>query len=186
MSRVSGVDSTLPESYTHGEIEAQKQIKILNKYLRGYVPGFKDMEVERVMPFLGIRESRVMVGKYVLTAEDILSSKRFDDVITVAGYPVDIHHSTGADCTMLFAKDNHDIPYRCLVPEKVEGLLVAGRCSSFTHEAMAGTRVMSTCMALGQAAGTAAMIALEDGVLPSEVDVKKVQKKLLEEGAFLG
>lgn len=186
MSRVSGVDSTLPESYTHGEIEAQKQIKILNKYLRGYVPGFKDMEVERVMPFLGIRESRVMVGKYVLTAEDILSSKRFDDVITVAGYPVDIHHSTGADCTMLFAKDNHDIPYRCLVPEKVEGLLVAGRCSSFTHEAMAGTRVMSTCMALGQAAGTAASTALEDGVLPSEVDVKKVQKKLLEEGAFLG
>lgn len=186
MSRVSGVDSTLPESYTHGEIEALAQIKVLNRYLRGYVPGFKDMEVERIMPFLGIRESRVMVGKYVLTAEDILSSRRFEDVITVAGYPVDIHHSTGADCTMLFAKDNHDIPYRCLVPEKVEGLLVAGRCSSFTHEAMAGTRVMSTCMALGQAAGTAARIALASGVLPSEVDVPAVQAALRAEGAYLG
>ncbi len=186
MSRVSGVDSTLPESYTFGEIEARKQIYRINEYLRKYVPGFENLEVEKVAPFLGIRESRVMVGKYVLTAEDILTSRRFDDVITVAGYPVDIHHSTGSDCTMLFAKDNHDIPYRCLVPAKVENLLVAGRCSSFTHEAMAGTRVMSTCMGLGQAAGTAARIALADGVKPSEVDVKKVQEELREEGAYLG
>ena len=186
MSRVSGVDSTLPESYTFGEIEARRQMYRINEYLRKYVPGFENLEVEKVAPFLGIRESRVMVGKYVLTAEDILTSRRFEDVITVAGYPVDIHHSTGSDCTMLFAKDNHDIPYRCLVPEKVENLLVAGRCSSFTHEAMAGTRVMSTCMALGQAAGTAACIALSDGVKPSEVNVKEVQKELLEEGAFLG
>ena len=186
MSRVSGVDSTLPESYTFGEIEARKQMYRINEYLRKYVPGFENLEVEKVAPFLGIRESRVMVGKYVLTAEDILTSRRFDDVITVAGYPVDIHHSTGSDCTMLFAKDNHDIPYRCLVPAKVENLLVAGRCSSFTHEAMAGTRVMSTCMGLGQAAGTAARIALADGVKPSEVDVKKVQEELREEGAYLG
>ena len=186
MSRVSGVDSTLPESYTFGEIEARKQIYRINEYLRKYVPGFENLEVEKVAPFLGIRESRVMVGKYVLTAEDILTSRRFDDVITVAGYPVDIHHSTGSACTRLFAKDNHDIPYRCLVPAKVENLLVAGRCSSFTHEAMAGTRVMSTCMGLGQAAGTAARIALADGVKPSEVDVKKVQEELREEGAYLG
>ncbi|MBR6932407.1 MAG: FAD-dependent oxidoreductase [Bacteroidales bacterium] len=186
MSRVSGVDSTLPESYTFGEIEARRQMYRINEYLRKYVPGFENLEVEKVAPFLGIRESRVMVGKYVLTAEDILTSRRFEDVITVAGYPVDIHHSTGSDCTMLFAKDNHDIPYRCLVPEKVENLLVAGRCSSFTHEAMAGTRVMSTCMALGQAAGTAACIALADGVKPSEVNVKEVQTELLKEGAFLG
>ena len=186
MSRVSGVDSTRPESYTFGEIEARKQIYRINDYLRGYVPGFKNLEVEKVAPFLGIRESRVMVGKYILTAEDILQSRRFEDVITVAGYPVDIHHSTGSDCTMLFAKDNHDIPYRCLVPEKVEGLLVAGRCSSFTHEAMAGTRVMSTCMALGQAAGAAARIALDEGVLPSQVNVAEVQKDLRKEGAYLG
>ena len=186
MSRVSGVDSTRPESYTFGEIEARRQMYRINAYLRRYVPGFKDLEVEKVAPFLGIRESRVMVGKYVLTAEDILESRRFDDVVTVAGYPVDIHHSTGSDCTMLFAKDNHDIPYRCLVPEKVGGLLVAGRCSSFTHEAMAGTRVMSTCMALGQAAGAAARIALDEGVAVADVDVKAVQKDLLANGAFLG
>ena len=85
MSRVSGVDSTLPESYTFGEIEARRQMYRINEYLRKYVPGFENLEVEKVAPFLGIRESRVMVGKYVLTAEDILTSRRFEDVITVAG-----------------------------------------------------------------------------------------------------
>ena len=87
---------------------------------------------------------------------------------------------------MLFCDDAYDIPYGVLVPEHIEGLLVAGRCSSMDHEAMAATRVMSTCMALGEAAGTAARIAIADGVLPSGVDVKKVQAALLESGAYLG
>lgn len=186
MTRVSGTDSTDPASYTRGEITAHKQMKDVTAYLKKYVPGFEDAYVDKVAPFMGIRESRVIVGKYVLTAEDVLSMKKFDDVICVAGYPVDIHHSTGGDCTMLFTKDAYDIPYRVLVPEKIEGLLVAGRCSSMNHEAMAGTRVMSTCMALGEAAGVAARIALEDGVLPSAVDVKKVQAALIENGAYLG
>ncbi len=186
MTRVSGTDSTDPASYTRGEVIAREQMKDVNAYLKKYVPGFEDAYVDRISPFMGIRESRVIVGKYVLTAEDILSMKKFDDVVCVAGYPVDIHHSTGGDCTMLFTKDAYDIPYRVLVPEKIEGLLVAGRCSSMNHEAMAGTRVMSTCMALGEAAGTAARIALEDGVLPSAVDVKKVQKALVDNGGYLG
>lgn len=186
MTRVNGTDSTLPASYTEGERVARKQMYEVADYLRDFVPGFKNAYIEKVAPFMGIRESRVIVGKYVLTAEDVLSMKKFDDVITVAGYPVDIHHAKGGDCTMLFSEDAYDIPYRVLVPEKIESLLVAGRCSSMNHEAMAGTRVMSTCMALGEAAGTAARIALEDGCEPSQVDVKKVQKALLENGAFLG
>ena len=186
MTRVSGVDSTDPASYTYGEKTAHKQIKLVTEYLRRYVPGFANAYIDKVAPFMGIRESRVIVGKYVLTAEDVLSMKHFGDVIAVAGYPVDIHHAKGGDCTMLFTEDAYDIPYRVLLPEKIEGLLVAGRCSSMNHEAMAGTRVMSTCMALGEAAGTAARIALEDGVLPSAVDVCKLQKELLENGAYLG
>lgn len=186
MVRVSGTDSTEPSSYTRCELTAHKQIKVLNEYLRKYVPGFENARMEKVSPFTGIRESRVIVGKYVLTAEDIVSMRHFDDAVVVAGYPVDIHHSTGGDCTMIFTEDAYDIPYRVLVPEKVEGLLVAGRCSSMNHEAMAGTRVMSTCMALGEAAGTAARVALEDGVEPSGVDVNKVRAELLENGAYLG
>lgn len=186
MTRVSGVDSTDPASYTFGEKTAHKQMKVVNEYLKKYVPGFEDAYVDKVAPFMGIRESRVIVGKYVMTAEDMLSMKKFDDAIAVGGYPVDIHHSKGGDCSMYFTEDAYDLPYRVLVPEKIEGLLVAGRCSSMNHEAMAGTRVMSTCMALGEAAGTAARVALEDGVLPSEVDVRKVRAELLENGVYLG
>ena len=185
MTRVSGTDSTEPSSYTRGEITARKQMKVVNEYLRRFVPGFENAWLDKVAPFMGIRESRVIVGKYVMTAEDMISMRQFDDVITVGGYPVDIHHAKGGDCTMVFTEDAYDIPYRVLVPEKVEGLLVAGRCSSMNHEAMAGTRVMSTCMGLGEAAGTAARVALQDGVLPSSVDVRKVQKELLENGAYL-
>lgn len=185
MSRVNGVDPTLPESYTHGEFEARKQIYPIMEYLRGYVPGFENAWLDRTASFLGIRESRVTVGRYVLTAEDILACRRFDDAIAVASYPVDLHHPKGGDCTLQYCGDCYDIPYRTLVPVRVENLLVAGRCSSFTHEAMASTRVMSTCMALGEAAGRAARIALRDGVKPSEVDVEALRRELRETGAYL-
>jgi len=186
MSRVSGVDSTRPESYTYGEIEGRKQIYEIARYLREFVPGFADARIEKVAPFMGIRESRVIVGRYVLTAEDIIACRRFGDAIAVAGYPVDIHHAKGGDCTMHFCDDSYDIPYRCLLPERVAGLLVAGRCSSMNHEAMASTRVMSTCMALGEAAGRAARLALKAGVQPADLDVEALRAELRATGAYLG
>ncbi len=186
MTRVSGVDSTLPESYTRGEHDGRKQMYVVTDYLRNFVPGFKNAWLDKVAPFMGIRESRVIVGKYVMTAQDILDLKKHDDAIAMAGYPVDIHHAQGGDCTMVFCDDAYEISYRVLVPEKLNGLLVAGRCSSMDHEAMAATRVMSTCMALGEAAGTAARIALADGVEVADVDVKRVREALLENGAYLG
>lgn len=185
MSRVNGVDSTKPESYTHGEIEGRKQIYRIAEYLKGFVPGFENAWMEKVAPFMGIRESRVTVGQYVLTAEDILACRRFDDSIAVASYPVDLHHPKGGDCTLEYCGDCYDIPYRVLVPAAVENLLVAGRCSSLSHEAMASTRVMSTCMAMGEAAGRAARIALQDGVKVSEVDVQKLREELRATGAYL-
>ena len=185
MSRVNGVDPTDPGSYTRGVIEARKQVYQIRKYLRQFVPGFENAWMDRVAPFMGIRESRVTVGKYVLTAGDILACRRFDDAVAVASYPVDLHHPKGGDCTLEYCGDCYDIPYRVLVPAKVENLLVAGRCASFTHEAMASTRVMSTCMALGEAAGRAARIALRDGVKPSQADVAKLRSELKRTGAYL-
>ena len=185
MTRVSGVDATNPVSYTQGEHDARFQMYEVIAYLKDFVPGFKNAWLEHSASFMGIRETRVIVGKYVMTAKDILEQKRFDDAIAVAGYPVDIHHAKGGDCTMLFCEDAYQIPYGVLVPPTVEGLLVAGRCSAMDHEAMAATRVMSTCMALGEAAGVAARIAIADGVEVSAVDVKKVQKALLENDAYL-
>ncbi len=185
MTRVSGVDSTRPESYTYGEITARKQMQEVTKYLKKYVPGFENAWVDKVAPFMGIRESRVMEGRYVLTAQDIIECRRFDDAIAVAAYPVDIHHAKGGDCTMYFCPEDYDIPYRSLLPNEYDNLLVAGRCSSMNHEAMASTRVMSTCMALGEAAGRAARIALADGVRPADVNVGKLRAELRETGAYL-
>ena len=185
MTRVSGVDSTRPESYTYGEIEGRKQIYEIARYLREFVPGFADARIEKVAPFMGIRESRVIVGRYVLTAEDIIACRRFGDAIAVAGYPVDIHHAKGGDCTLYWCDDCYDIPYRTLIPAHVGNLLVAGRCSSMNHEAMASTRVMSTCMALGEAAGRAARLALKAGVQPADLDVEALRAELRATGAYL-
>jgi hypothetical protein len=185
MSRVNGVDATDPVSCTYGEIQARKQNEDVVKYLIKYVPGFENSWMEKVAPYLGIRETRRFIGEYMLTDQDILDCRRFDDAVLVASYPVDLHHPVGGDCTLYWCEDCYDIPYRCFVPKGIHNLLVAGRCASMTHEAMASTRVMGTCMAMGEAVGKAAQVALLQGVAPADVDVKKVQQELLAEGAYL-
>lgn len=185
MSRVNGVDSTQPESCTYGEIQARKQNEDVVKYLIQYVPGFEHSWMEKVAPYLGIRESRRFVGKYMLTDQDILECRRFEDAVLVASYPVDLHHPVGGDCTLYWCEDCYDIPYRCFVPKEIGRLLIAGRCASMTHEAMASTRVMGTCMAMGEAVGKAAKVAFLDGVAPAEVNIKRLQQELIAEGAYL-
>lgn len=185
MTRVNGTDGTDPVSLTNGEFTARHQIPEIIKFLRGYVPGFENAYVSRVAPFLGIRESRRIVGRYTLTREDILSQRKFNDAVAVASYPVDIHHPKGGDCTLEWSGDCYDIPYRCLLPEKEINLLVAGRSISTTHEALASIRVMSTCMALGEAAGRAACLAIKHNISPSQINVSELRQELISKGAFL-
>ena len=185
MTRVNGVDGTDPVSLTNGEFIARQQIGDICKYLINYVPGFENAYILRTAPFLGIRETRRIVGKYVMNRADILSCARFEDSIAVASYPLDIHHSVGGGCTLEWSGDCYDIPYRSLVPLKVENLLVAGRSISTTHEAMSAIRVMAPCMAMGEAAGRAAKMAIRDGVTPSAVSVEKLRKELLSKGVYL-
>ena len=184
MSRISGVDGTEPNSLTHGEIEGRSQIKILQTYLKKYVPGFENAYLDRVAPFLGIRETRRIVGHYVLNENDLLSCRRFDDVIAVASYPLDIHHPEGGGCTLIWCGDCYDIPYRSLIPLEVENLLVAGRSISTTHEALSAIRVMAPCMLMGEAAGRAAKIAVRKGIHPSQIDVKELQAELIANGGY--
>lgn len=185
MTRVNGVDGTDPLSLTEGELIARNQIDSIFKYLVKYVPGFENASMLRIAPFLGIRETRRIVGKYIMNRNDILSCARFNDAVAVASYPIDIHHPEGGGCTLEWSGDCYDIPYRSLVPLEVENLLVAGRSISTTHEAMSAIRVMAPCMAMGEAAGRAAKMAVRDGVLPSEVNISKLQKELLDKGAYL-
>lgn len=184
MSRVNGVDATDPEQYTRGEEICIKQNDEIVRYLKAYIPGFENAYVDRVAPFMGIRESRRIVGEYVLTEQDIFDCARFPDAIGVAAYPVDLHHPVGGDCTLMWCPDCYDIPYRCLVPQKVDGLLCAGRNISATHLALASVRVMGPAMCLGEAAGKAAALCVKDGVEPRAVNVRELQDALRREGVY--
>ncbi len=185
MTRVQGVDGTDSRSLTRGEIESRRQIDTIATYLKSYVPGFENAHFSKTAPFLGIRETRRIVGQYVMTAEDVLSCARFPDAIAVASYPIDIHRPSDEGCTLQWCGDCYDIPFRSLVPQNVENLLVAGRSISTTHEAMAAIRVMATCMAMGEAAGRAARMAVRAGVGPAHIDVQKLRQELSDNGAYL-
>jgi hypothetical protein len=138
---------------------------------------------------MGVRETRRIVGEYVLTVEDLATGREFEDVIALCGYPVDIHSPTddggGADGRFQTA-NIYQIPYRSLVPKDLDGLLVAGRCISATHEALGAIRVMPPAFAMGEAAGTAAAIALEYRVEPRRVEVPLLQRLMVRRGAYLG
>lgn len=185
MSSVHGVDGTKPEDLTFGEVKGRQQIKDIQKYLIEYVPGFEEAYFTKMAPFLGIRETRRIVGKYVMNQEDVLGCRRFDDAVAVASYPLDIHHPHDGGCTLTWCGDCYDIPYSSLIPLKIENLLVAGRAISTTHEAMSAIRVMAPCMAMGEAAGRAAKLAIRKGIYPSSLPVEDLQKELVEKGAYL-
>jgi len=185
MTRVNGVDGTDPASLSFGEAEGRRQITDIQKYLINYVPGFENAYFTKMAPFIGIRETRRIVGKYVMTAADVLNCGRFDDAIAVASYPLDLHHPQGGGCTLEWCGDCYDIPYRSLIPEKIKNLIVAGRCISTTHEAMSAIRVMAPCMAMGEAAGRAAKLSVRLGISPDQLDTELLRKELAEKGAFL-
>lgn len=185
MTRINGVNGTDPESLTYGETEGRRQIGNIQKYLIDYVPGFEEAYFVKTAPFVGIRETRRIGGQYTMTQEDILSCRHFEDTVAAASYPLDIHHPEGGGCTLVWCGDSYDIPFRSLVPQNIKNLLVAGRSISCTHEAMSAIRVMAPCMAMGEAAGRAAKMAVRKGIPVHEVEVKELQSELLEKGAYL-
>lgn len=185
MTRVNGVDGTDPDSLTHAEISSRKQVSVLTKFFNQYVPGFEKARVGRVAPFIGIRETRRIEGNYVLTREDILSRRTFDDAIAVASYPLDIHHPVGGGFSLDWSGDCYDIPYRSLISDQTPNLIVAGRSISTTHEAMSSIRVMAPCMAMGEAAGRAAALALKTRVQPVNLDTRILREHLISKGVYL-
>ena len=185
MTRVAGCDGTDVRSLSDGEIVARAQIDDIFEYLHDYVPGFENSFFTKTAPFLGIRETRRIVGDYVMTQDDVLSCRHFEDSIAVASYPIDIHRPGDEGCTLIWCGDCYDIPYRSLLPKKVEQLIVAGRSISTTHEAMGAIRVMATCMAMGEAAGRAAAQSIRGNASPREIDVSSLQARLRDSGAYL-
>jgi len=182
MTRIPGVDAMDPAALTAAELEGRRQVREYHRFLRDCVPGFEKSVVVGTSPSIGIRESRRVIGDYQLTRDDVLAARRFDDEIALCGAPIEDHGPGGeTDWQYVPGGAVYGIPYRCLLPRGVEGLLVAGRCFSASHDAHASARSMATCMAMGQAAGTAAAL----GGLPRAVDVRVLRERLVANGALL-
>ena len=180
-TRVNGIDVFDPVQFTGAVLECYRQIEGVARYLRERVPGFERARIEAIAPVLGVRETRHLTGEYTLTGPDSLGGTRFDDSIAADASALDIHEPKGADVDFQGLRP-YEIPYRCLLPQQVEQLLVAGRCISADHAAHARSRNMPACMATGQAAGIAAAVAIDEGVSVRNVPVTKVQQKLRELG----
>ena len=187
-TRIFGKDPTELASLTDAEIEGRRQVHRVIHFLKRYVPGFEKAHLISTGSQIGIRETRRIVGEYTLTGDDVLEARRFPDAIARGSYPVDIHDPSGKGWGVRFVKAGaaYDIPYRCLVPQEIENLLVAGRCISADHVAIGSTRVMAPCMAMGQAAGLAAALSIEQNVSPRRLDVGLLRENLLKQKANLG
>ncbi|HEY1976239.1 MAG TPA: FAD-dependent oxidoreductase [Candidatus Baltobacteraceae bacterium] len=187
MTRVVNIDPLDPGDLTRAEIEARLQTMQLLEFFRSRVPGFENARIAATGTQVGIRESRRIVGRYTLTRDDVLQGRHFDDAVACSAYPIDIHNPAGTGTTTqrLAPGQSYDIPYRCLVPVNREQLLVAGRCISTTHEALASTRLTPTVMTLGQAAGTAAALARKRRVRVGDVDTKELRAQLIADGVYL-
>ena len=187
MTRVTDIDPLDPDDLTRAEVEARLQCMQLLEFFRSRVPGFENSRIAATATQIGIRESRRIVGAYTLTRDDVLQARQFEDAVARSAYPIDIHNPSGSGTTThrLAEGQSYEIPYRCLLPATVERMLVAGRCISTTHEALASTRLTPTVMTLGQAAGTAAALSHRRGTRLRDLDSRLLRETLVEDGVFL-
>lgn len=184
-SRVEEVDPGDPVSFSQGELAGARQVRHWFRFLREYVPGFRHCRLVATPHQIGLRETNHLVGDYLLTGEDLLFGRPFPDAIACGAYHLDIH-SPDHPGLETARPPRYQIPYRALLPTGVDQVLVAGRCMSATHEAMASTRVIPISMAVGQAAGTAAALAAGADIPPRRVEVCQLQSVLRKQEAMLG
>ncbi len=183
------VDGTDAAEFSAGEIEGRRQAMSFFEFLRREAPGFAKSYVVDIPPQLGIRETRRIVGRYVLTADDVLSCASFPDTIGVNGWPIENH--VAGDVVWRWpeipaSRGFNHLPYRMLVPAGPGNLLVAGRCASMTHEGQSAARVSGPCFVMGQAAGTAAHLSLAGNAAVADIPVDTLQTTLQDDGAYLG
>jgi ribulose 1,5-bisphosphate synthetase/thiazole synthase len=180
------VNATDPEFLTAAEIEGRRQALEYARFLRDCVPGYERAQLASLSVQIGVRETRRVHGEYRLTREDVLSARAFEDQIGLCGAPIEDHHG-GADTRWQYLPEGQcvGIPFRTLVPRGAQNLLVAGRCFSATHDAHASVRSMAQCMAMGQAAGTAAALAVPRGGAVREVPFALLRDRLRDLGAVL-
>ncbi len=187
-TRIQDLDPLDPDALSKAYVEGMKQIDFLMNFFKT-LPGLENAKLLQTAASIGVRDSRRIKGVYTMTADDIFDQTQFPDCIAYCAYPIDLHPQAGAKTGILDedrpAPNEYQIPYRILVPEKVNSLLVAGRCASATFEAMGAVRVMPPVMAMAHAAGIAAAMSAKAGKQPRDVDVAKLRAELAKEGAVV-
>ena len=176
-----------PDDLSWAEMQAREQMLEIFLFLKENVPGCENAQLVTSQE-IGARESRMIDGQYILTQEDLMSLKRFDDCIACGNYDIDIHNPAGTGTSHYYFPEGqyYDIPLRSLRPLKSENVLVAGRCISVTHEAQASVRIMPICCSTGEAAGVAAAVANTRGTALDDAPIGEIRRILREDGAFLG
>jgi glycine/D-amino acid oxidase-like deaminating enzyme len=185
--RSSGVvNATDPAFLTAAEIEGRRQALEYIRFLRDRIPGYSHAGVAAFGTQIGIRETRRIIGDYVLTREDVLSARQFDDQIGLCGAPIE-EHGPGNVTRWEYLPDGEcvGIPYRALLPQRLENVFVAGRCFSATHDAHASVRSMAQCMAMGQAAGSAAAWCVRKNTDSRSLSFAELRDRLLSSNAIL-
>lgn len=179
MTRISDLDTTDFAAVSKAESLGRAQVQQYAGFLKKYVPGFEEAYLVQSGSQLGMREGRRVIGDYILTKGDVLEGKKFEDTITRCGQPIEDHHED-KDTRWVYIDENgyYDIPYRCLIPQKLSNVLTAGRCLSATHDGHASARSSGTAFSMGQAAGLAAVMALGSGDDVRRINVKELQGKL--------
>jgi len=187
-SNVEGkvVNATDPQLLTQAELAGREQALEYVRFLQDFVPGYERAQLATLSTYIGVRETRRVYGEYRLNREDVLAGRQFDDQIGLCGAPLEDHHD-GADTQWEYLPEGSavGIPFRTLIPAGTENLLVAGRCFSATHDAHASVRSMAQCMAMGEAAGTAAAMATGTRRSIPELDVDLLRNQLRSAGACL-
>jgi hypothetical protein len=180
------VNTTDPWFLTEAEMAGRRQALEYVRFLRDRVPGYERASLVALGTQIGVRETRRVYGDYRLTRDDVLGARGFDDGIGLCGAPIEDHHA-GADTVWQYLPDGAavGIPYRTLVVRDAANVLVAGRCFSATHDAHASVRSMAQCMAMGQAAGTAAAQAVATGREPRDIDIAALRARLRADGAIV-
>ncbi len=180
------MDATDPAALTRAEIEGRRQVQEYVRFLVHEYPGFEHAYLAGTAPTIGIRETRRLQGEYVLSGEDVRGGAKFDDAVACCSAPIEDHNAgKGVGWEFLKSGDFYQIPYRALLPKRTRNLIVAGRCLSATHEGQASARNSAQCMAMGEAAGVAAAMAISRGVSPKQINTAELQERLRKQGVLL-
>jgi len=186
-TRLAGVDATDVASLSRSLGKLCEQVTLASEFLKTSIPGFEQACLSGIAPRIGVRETRRVIGEYVLTTDDVIEGRKSPRGVAKGAHHVDLH-GEGTDQVRVPVRDgqSYDIPYECLTPKNVTNLLVAGRCLSSTREANGSARVMGTCMATGDAAGTAAALCVERGFTDvRDLSIEALRDRLVSQGAIL-